>query len=172
MTATVTHQTVPAPRTPAASITAPAHTSALQTSAHTVQPTVTVTATSPHATPNAHAQGAATSAAPQVVIYGCDGQPVGQPAGFILACGDGGLALQGLAWSGWGGPTATATGQLRGNTCIPNCAAGGSVSYPATVTVRGLTGGRYTSMHIDAPSARGPSDNFSLGLNGPVDVSR
>jgi hypothetical protein len=160
-TVTVTHQAAPAPQT-----TAPAHTSAPQTSARPVQPTVTVTATSPRATPSS--QGAASSAAPEVVIYGCGGQPVGQPAGFVLLCGDGGESLQSLTWSGWGGPTTTATGQLRENTCIPDCATGGSHSYSATVTVSSLTGGLYTSMHINAPSAPDPSLDFRLGLTGPT----
>jgi hypothetical protein len=103
-----------------------------------------------------------------VVIYDCAGQPVGKPATFILFCGDAGAALQGLTWSGWGGSTASAIGRLRQNTCVPNCAAGGSASYPATVTVSGLTGGRYTSLHINAPSAPTPSTDFRLGLNGPI----
>ena len=172
VTATVTHQAAPAPQT-----TAPAHTSAPQTTVRTrtsapqagarpVQPTVTLTATSPRATPSS--QGAASSAAPEVVIYGCGGQPVGQPAGFVLLCGDGGESLQSLTWSGWGGPNTTAAGQLRENTCIPDCATGGSHSYSATVTVSGLTGGLYTSMHINAPSAPDPSLDFRLGLTGPT----
>jgi hypothetical protein len=130
---------------------------------------VTVTAAS-HAT--ASSQGAASSAATQVVIYGCDGQPVVQPAGFVLFCGDAGQALQSLTWSGWGGPTATATGQLREKTCTPNCAVGGTASYSATVTVSGLAGGRYTSMHINAPTAPDPSSDFRLGPNGPVVAPR
>jgi hypothetical protein len=102
------------------------------------------------------------------VVHGCDGQLVGRPAGFVLFCGDAGQALQSLAWSGWGGPTTTATGRLREKTCTPNCAAGGTASYSAAVTVSGLTGGRYTSLHINAPSAPDPSSDFRLGLNGPV----
>ncbi len=169
VTATVTRQAVPSPSITAAS-SSPGRTSAPHPSAHPVQPTVTVTAASSPAT--SRSTGAASSAAPQVVIYACDGQPVGRPAGFILACGDGGLALQSLTWSGWGGPTATANGELRQNICIPNCATGGSVSYPAAVTVSGLTGGRYTSLHTTAPTAPDPSSNFRLDLNGPVFVSR
>lgn len=165
VTATVTHQAAPAPSTTVPSAAAPTPTSVPPASAHPVQPTVTVPATSPHAAPSS--QGASSPAATQVVIYGCDGQPVGQPTGFVLACGDGGVALQGLTWSGWGGSIATATGLLRGNTCVPNCAVGGSTSNSASVTVSGLTGGRYTSMHISAPGARDPSLDYRLGLNGP-----
>ncbi|RAG85019.1 hypothetical protein DN069_13735 [Streptacidiphilus pinicola] len=164
VTATVTHQAAPAPS--ATATASPAHISAPPTSEHPVQPTVTATTTPPHAAPSS--QGPSPSAATHVVIYGCDGQPVGQPAEFVLACGDGGVALQSLNWSGWGGSTATATGQLRENTCVPNCAVGGSTSNSATVTVSGLTGGRYTSMHISAPGARNPILDYGLRLNGPV----
>ncbi|WP_157597384.1 hypothetical protein [Streptacidiphilus rugosus] len=162
MTATVTRQAAPTPTS------APTHT-VPPTSAHTVQPTATVTATPPRATPTS--RGDSSAAATKVVIYGCDGQPIGQPPMFILACGDAGAALQSLTWTGWGGPVATATGQLRQNTCVPNCAAGGAVTYPATVTVSGLTSGRYTSMHITAPGAPAPSSDFKLTQNGPV-ISR
>ena len=139
------------------------------TSAHTLRPTATVTTTPPRTTPTS--RGGSSAAATKVVIYGCDGQPVSQATTLILACGDAGAALQSLAWTGGGGPAATATGLLRQNTCVPNCAAGGSVSYPATVTVSGLTRGRYTSRHVNAPGAPTPSSDFRLGLNGPV-ISR
>ncbi|RAG85199.1 hypothetical protein DN069_12940 [Streptacidiphilus pinicola] len=163
VTATVTHQAAPTPTS------GPTHTSIPPSSAHAVEPTATVTTVPPRATPTS--RGGSSAATTTVVIYGCDGRPVGQPATFILFCGDAGAALQSLAWTGWGGPSATAAGWLRQNTCVPNCAAGGSVSYPATVTVSGLTGGRYTSMHVNAPSAPTPSSDFKLGLNGPV-ISR
>ncbi len=164
VTTTVTHQSAPTPGT-----TAPTHTSLPPTSAHAVQPTASVAITSPRATPTS--RGGSSATATKVVIYDCGAQPVNQPVTFILACGDAGAALEGLGWTGWGEPAATATGRLRQNTCVPNCAAGGSVSYSATVTVSGLTNGRYTSMHINAPSAPAPSSDFRLGLNGPV-ISR
>ncbi|MBT2406547.1 MULTISPECIES: hypothetical protein [unclassified Streptomyces] len=104
----------------------------------------------------------------QAVIYDCGAQPVSQPDTYILLCGDGGQVLTGLTWSNWGRPTAAATGQMWQNNCQPNCAAGTSIPYAATVTVAGLTGGSYTTMHIVAPKAPSSTTDFTLGSDGPA----
>ncbi|MGE7433165.1 MULTISPECIES: hypothetical protein [Kitasatospora] len=104
---------------------------------------------------------------PSAVIYGCDGQPAARPDSFILLCGDGGERLEGMTWSGWGGSTATATGQVWRKSCVPDCATGNVLPYPATVTVSGLNGGSYGSMRVDAPDSPTPAEEFTLDSSGP-----
>ncbi|MFD9687780.1 hypothetical protein ACFWXO_18705 [Kitasatospora sp. NPDC059088] len=72
-----------------------------------------------------------------------------------------------MTWSGWGGPTATASGQLWQKSCVPNCATGNVYPYPATVIVSRLGHGSYGSIHIDAPDSPNPSQDFELGSRGP-----
>jgi hypothetical protein len=57
----------------------------------------------------------------------------------ITTSGDGSGYVTNLVWSGWGAPHATATGTMRLNDCTPTCAEGKYTSYPATVTLAGLT---------------------------------
>lgn len=116
-----------------------------------------------------------TSVAPPVtaaVIYGCDSQPVARPADFLLLCGDGGETLVNLTWSAWGRTSASATGQLVVKSCTPDCADGASIPYVATVTVSGLSGDTYTKMHISAPKAPVPAQNFAVDTEGPVPLTQ
>lgn len=125
--------------------------------------------TSPTTAPAARASSAAPAAAGggSVVIYTCAEQPVTNPASFILACGDGEQSLSTLAWSGWGGATATAQGTYTADDCTPNCAAGSEVNYAATVTLTGLQSGAYTKLTIVAPKAPGSPLTYSLDSSGP-----
>lgn len=108
--------------------------------------------------------GATYTVLSTATLTACDGSAVSTPAMYVLACADGGRFLDGLHWSAWNAPTSTASGTLLANNCTPNCADGSFVSYPATVSVSGLTGGRYTHMQVDAPG--GPFD-YTIGPNGP-----
>lgn len=102
-------------------------------------------------------------------IADCGGQALDRPERLLVACGDGKAGLLGLSWSGWGEPTARATGRGWHVTCEPSCAEGREVRYPVTVTVGGLVGGRYTTMRIDAPqSADDPVRSYSLDALGPT----
>ena len=67
------------------------------------------------------------------------GPLVSKPTELVIACGDGNYFLSKLRWSGWGTPTATATGVAEANTCTPNCAAGKFKSYRMTATATRLT---------------------------------
>ena len=76
----------------------------------------------------------------------------------IVTSGDGSAYADGLTWSNWGSPQATATGTLKVDNCNPNCAQGTDTSYPATVTLAGLkpygTGlEAYSTIVVQAPSA-------------------
>ncbi|MFD4635045.1 hypothetical protein ACFVYR_05480 [Streptomyces sp. NPDC058284] len=101
-------------------------------------------------------------------IADCGGQALDRPASLLLACGDGGSGLDALTWTGWGTPTARATGQGRERVCTPSCAEGREARYPVTVTVSGLAAGRYTVIRVDAPQAPGGSADYSLGPYGPT----
>ncbi|CAM5651189.1 Serine/threonine-protein kinase PknD [Streptomyces alboniger] len=101
-------------------------------------------------------------------IADCGGRTLDRPAELLLACGDGGAGLTALTWSGWGTPTARATGQGWERTCTPSCAEGGAARYPVTVTASGLAAGRYTLLRVSAPQAPGGSADYTLGSNGPT----
>lgn len=67
------------------------------------------------------------------------GPPFAQhPSGFAFS-GDASALVAGLAWRGWGTPTATARGTLHlEGDCIPSCAKALVYSYPVTVTASEL----------------------------------
>ena len=76
----------------------------------------------------------------------------------ITTSGDGSGYVTNLVWSGWGNSQATATGTLKIDNCVPNCAQGKYTGYPATVTVAGLkpygTGlEAYSTIVVNAPTA-------------------
>ncbi|MHC0434307.1 hypothetical protein ACX6XY_29670 [Streptomyces sp. O3] len=82
-----------------------------------------------------HVQGDAMSPSPAagpVHVAGTDGEPTRQPASIRLSEE---VELSGLRWEDWGGPTAAATGKLRGDWCRPACDA---KPYDVTVTLSGL----------------------------------
>lgn len=107
------------------------------------------------------------------VIADCGGKPLSEPASLLLACGDGGRMLHDLTWTGWGEPTATARGTVSEVVCEPSCVNGYEVRSPATVTVSGLAGGRYTFMRLSAPrSPHGPLAHYTLDAFGPTLRSR
>lgn len=58
-----------------------------------------------------------------------------EPTSIVIACADGGLALQSLRWTSWGATSATATGTFSLNLCTPDCAAGKLAYYPAVLTL-------------------------------------
>lgn len=102
-------------------------------------------------------------------IADCAGEPLVEPTELLLACGDAGAGLHDLTWTNWGEETATATGWESEKVCVPNCANGTEARSPATVTVSGLTGGRYTFMQISAPqSPNSPFSRYTLDEFGPT----
>jgi hypothetical protein len=107
----------------------------------------------------------ASAASLSATVYSCDRQPVARPTSYILTCGDGGVALDQLAWSAWGAAQATATGVQVQNSCTPSCAAGSPISAKATVTLSGLSGGHYTKLQV--VTAKGTS-SYTIDAAGPV----
>ncbi|MFD4635137.1 hypothetical protein ACFVYR_36835 [Streptomyces sp. NPDC058284] len=67
-------------------------------------------------------------------VYMADvtGRPLQQPTVVRLSEL---VALTELSWRDWGGPTARATGKLRGTWCLPGCA---KKPYDATLLLSGL----------------------------------
>lgn len=57
-----------------------------------------------------------------------------RPQTLVITCADANYELASLAWHGWGGARATATGVVRANDCTPNCAAGHFHSYRVRAT--------------------------------------
>jgi hypothetical protein len=80
-----------------------------------------------------------------------------QPKQIYLSA-DGSRYVDGLTWTGWGQPQASATGSLKVNDCTPSCAQGTFSPYPATVTLTALkpygTGlEAYSAIVVRSPSA-------------------
>jgi hypothetical protein len=48
---------------------------------------------------------------------------------------DGSGVIRDLQWTSWTSTSATATGTAWVNNCLPNCATGTVIAYPATVTL-------------------------------------
>jgi hypothetical protein len=76
----------------------------------------------------------------------------------IYVSGDGTGVVTSLVWSNWGESHANATGVIQLDNCEPNCAQGKYTSYPATVTLAGLTPygtdlEAYSTIVVQSPAA-------------------
>ena len=92
----------------------------------------------------------AGTAATKPEIIACDGKGQVKPKEIILACGDGNTFVSNIKWKMWNNNTATGTGTLSWNTCLPETCAGGIVQkYKAKITLGGIA------------SAPGETDVFS-----------
>lgn len=91
---------------------------------------------------------------------------VQRPDRYTLACGDGNEWLEGLVWTGWGDPTASATGTLVTNSCEPNCAEGTlerrSVKVSVTDLALGEGAANYRTLRVDG----GPNGAEQFELPG------
>lgn len=96
---------------------------------------------------------AATAGARSPAYVSDCGTLVQHPKTLTLACADANYGLAKLAWTHWGGVTATATGVASANDCTPNCAAGHFHSYPVRVAATKLTRCRgkdvYLRLNVD-----------------------
>lgn len=90
------------------------------------------------------------TAAAKPEIIACDGKGQVKPKEIILACGDGNTFVSNIKWIKWNNNTASGTGTLSWNTCLPQTCAGGIVQkYKAKIILGGLA------------SAPGETDVFS-----------
>ncbi len=89
-------------------------------------------------------------------VVTCQGELKTEPSQIIVS-GDGSAFITGLVWTGWGLPSATGSGTLKLDNCIPNCAQGTFTPYQVTVVLSDLTpyGGRaaYATMLVAAPGS-------------------
>jgi len=110
----------------------------------------------PLAAQAAATHGSATLAQPaattSVAVYDCGNKPVVKPTTFVFTCDSTGYLTK-LTWNSWTAPTATATGVLYTDNCVPNCASGGwshqnvDVLLWRSEPVKGQSGKRgYTEM--------------------------
>jgi len=76
---------------------------------------------------------AVATAASGPVLVTCTNKERREPATFVLACADYNSALIHLNWQSWGAASAQATGAWHVNDCVPNCALGTFINYPALV---------------------------------------
>jgi hypothetical protein len=75
-----------------------------------------------------HGPTAAASSLP--VVINCVMKHQVKPATYILACADRGALITKMHWATWGGQAAFGSGTYRLRVCIPNCAAGKTVTFP------------------------------------------
>ena len=54
-----------------------------------------------------------------------------KPTSIVLACGDGAAVAKDLIWASWNPNEAIGSGILSQNTCVPDCAQGTFIDYPA-----------------------------------------
>jgi hypothetical protein len=104
----------------------PAPTGPATTALSTASPPVTTTA------PPATAPPATAPADAHIKVYGNCTTPTVEPNEIVLACADYGTLLEGLRWTSWTATTATATGTLEYNDCLPSCVAGHHHNIPGT----------------------------------------
>jgi len=64
----------------------------------------------------------------------------------IAFSGDSGNIATQLVWSNWGSGTATATGIVDIQGCVPDCASGSETPTQVDITITNLTGGEYQSL--------------------------
>lgn len=96
-----------------------------------------------------------------------------EPTSIVVACADAGIVARALHWTAWGPTSATGSGLVATNGCVPNCAQGTPASYPASVMLSGVAsssaGPVFTtlSVHYDTGGPGGASaQNFSLLVPG------
>jgi hypothetical protein len=79
--------------------------------------------------------GVATAGAKQVRAVSNCKNPRYKPAQFIIACGDAGLIANNLSWASWTRNQASGAGTGSINTCNPNCASGGRLTGPISISL-------------------------------------
>jgi hypothetical protein len=89
----------------------------------------------------ASAASASPSAAPlsrasAPVLWNCEGKAVIEPSNYIVTCADDGINFD-MHWSSWGRESATGSGTVHEKNCLPSCADGKIIEYPAEVTLTG-----------------------------------
>jgi hypothetical protein len=79
--------------------------------------------------PARHHGPTATAASLPVVINCTMGHQV-KPSTYILACADAGALITKMHWATWASQASFGSGTFSYRVCIPNCAAGKTVTFP------------------------------------------
>jgi hypothetical protein len=118
---------------------------------------------------------AGTTPKPYIVALDCLGKPDVRPASYTFACADGNDYLSKTMWTSWTMKLASGYGTEVINDCIPNCAAGHYISYPALVVFWGraaVSGHKgefgYTHYTVIYPGKRPPAYKNGKPVPGPV----
>ena len=69
-----------------------------------------------------------------VIAFAATGPRHSGPPAQIVTAADGSGYMKDITWPRWGNTTATGTGTLEIDNCVPDCATGTFTGYPATVT--------------------------------------
>lgn len=115
------------------------------------------------------ATGTTVCTTPALTCTGTNAAGLRTEPSQITTSADGAAYIKNLTWAGWGAATATGTGTLEADNCVPNCAEGHDTAYPATVTLTGPVAygdgqQAYSAMAISVPSAPSRSETFSSRL--------
>lgn len=78
---------------------------------------------------------ASTSASRVLLVSNCNKAKF-KPPSVVLTCGDAGLIAKGLTWSEWTGKSASGEGTGIVETCVPDCATGGTRRGAIELTAR------------------------------------
>jgi hypothetical protein len=68
-------------------------------------------------------------------VLTCAGKTVVRPTSYVLSCADANTYFNSVHWTTWTSRSATATATFVQNNCIPTCADGKFMEYPAKVTL-------------------------------------
>jgi hypothetical protein len=72
---------------------------------------------------------------PPPSVLTCAGKTVIKPASYVLTCADANTYFNSIHWLSWTSTSATATATFVQNDCLPTCAQGKFVKYPARLTL-------------------------------------
>jgi hypothetical protein len=83
----------------------------------------------------------------------------GREPSTIGFSGDAGNVVTNIAWASWTDAGAIGHGTWESESCVPDCATGSTVPYPATITLSHLTGGQFTAL---VEQTHGMSQSYAL----------
>ena len=113
--------------------------------------------------PGTPAEGQASTATPTITL---GGNWTGRDPSTIGFSGDAGNVVSDLSWPTWTASGAVGHGTWESETCVPDCATGSTVPYPATITLSAPVNGQFTAL---VEQTHGMTQHYTLpGTNvGP-----
>ena len=68
-------------------------------------------------------------------VLTCAGKTAIKPSNYVLACADANTYFNSIHWTSWTKTSATASATFVQNNCVPTCAEGKFIKYPAKLTL-------------------------------------